>query len=229
MNQQPDIKKFLKNWNEIVVKYQQPSMKKGDISNGNFFPPLSRNMGIDVPHARLVLFIYARARYRQCVFLRFRVFIIQHDCGHQSFFKSRKLNNVIGFVCSFISSMPYRYWAKSHDFHHAHCGQLEEGVRDIGDITVLTVEEYQALTPVKKFGYRVYRNPAVMFFFGPIYYLLVNQRLPLVTLKGWKKTYRSQAINNIFDFRFVRGIGLFFRLAKLFVSACSDFLWHLQQ
>lgn len=199
MNKNQDIKKFLKNWNEIVVKYQEPSMKKAIWQMANTFLPY---LGIWV----LMYFSLDWSYWLTLglgiinAFFTVRIFIIQHDCGHQSFFKSRKLNNFIGYFCSFFSSMPYRYWAKSHDFHHAHCGQLEEDIRDIGDITVLTVEEYQALTPMKKFGYRVYRNPVVMFFVGPLYYLLVNQRLPLVSLKGWKKTYRSQAINNVLIF-----------------------------
>lgn len=208
MKRDADIKKFLKNWNEIVVKYQKPSMKKAIWQMVTSFVPY---LGIWVL-MYLTLgwsYFFTLALGIINAFFTVRIFIIQHDCGHQSFFKSRKLNNVIGYACSFISSMPYRYWAKSHDFHHAHCGQLEENVRDIGDITVLTVEEYTALSPIKKIGYRIYRNPAVMFFFGPLYYLLVNQRLPLVTLKGWKKTYRSQAINNILIFGLYGGLAYF--------------------
>ena len=72
-----------------------------------------------------------------------RIFIIQHDCGHQTFVKSKGWRNTIGYACSLVSSIPYHYWAKSHHFHHNHNGMLE--VRDIGDIDTLTVEEIQEI------------------------------------------------------------------------------------
>ena len=99
--------------------------------------------------------------------------------GHQSFLKSRKWNNAIGFVCSFISLIPYKYWARSHDFHHAHNGQLEFGVRDIGDVDLFTVNEYRALPANKQRKYRIYRSPLIMFLLGPLYYLLIHNRFPL--------------------------------------------------
>ena len=111
-------------------------------------------------------------------FFLVRIFIIQHDCGHQSFLKKKKVNDAIGLFCSFFSAIPYEYWSRSHSFHHAHCGQLE--VRDIGDINTLTVKEYKELSFGKRLGYRIFRNPLILFIFGPIYFLLVNVRFPLI-------------------------------------------------
>jgi omega-6 fatty acid desaturase (delta-12 desaturase) len=53
-------------------------------------------------------------------FFLVRIFIIQHDCGHQSYVKSKFWRDTIGVVCSLFSTIPYHYWAKSHDFHHGH-------------------------------------------------------------------------------------------------------------
>jgi acyl-lipid omega-6 desaturase (Delta-12 desaturase) len=130
-------------------------------------------------------------------FFLVRIFIIQHDCGHQSFLKSKQLNNTIGFVCSFFTSIPYKYWAKLHNHHHGHSGQLEEEHRDIGDLPFYTVEEYQQLSNWNKFWYRVLRMPIIMFGFVPFYYLTFMNRVPLVKMKGWKNHRRTQLINNV--------------------------------
>ncbi len=124
-----------------------------------------------------------------------RIFIIQHDCGHQSFVKSKFVRDVIGFVCSLFSSIPYAYWAKSHHFHHAHNGMLE--VRDIGDIDTLTVNEFKNLSRWKRFWYRVYRSYIVMFILGPIYYILIHNRLPLISLPGFEKVKPKLHVNNL--------------------------------
>ncbi|MEZ4949737.1 MAG: fatty acid desaturase [Saprospiraceae bacterium] len=190
-----EIKKFLKNWNDIIAEYSIPDVKKATIQILNSF----------LPFIGLWILMYYSLEWSYWItlglavinaFFLVRIFIIQHDCGHQSFLKSRNVNNTIGFIASFFSTIPYKYWARSHNYHHAHCGQLE--VRDIGDIEVLTVEEFNALSKAKQIQYRVFRSPLVMFILGPIYYLGFTLRLPLIKLKGWKKTYRSQFFSNIY-------------------------------
>lgn len=129
-------------------------------------------------------------------FFLVRIFIIQHDCGHQSFTASRKANDVIGMVCSVVSFMPYRYWAKSHNFHHGHNGILWEH-RDIGDINVLTVNEFKALGPWGKLKYRLFRSAPVLFFLGPIWYILVHNRIPAIKMKGWEHARKALLRHNL--------------------------------
>ncbi|NND32804.1 MAG: fatty acid desaturase [Saprospiraceae bacterium] len=198
VNQRPaddQIRETLKDWPKIVSKYQTPNRKKAFTQIFNTF----------LPFLALWILMYFSLSWSYWItlglavingFFMVRIFIIQHDCGHQSFFKKRKLNNVTGLICSFFSSIPYEYWSRSHSFHHAHCGQLE--VRDIGDINTLTVKEYKELSPAKRIGYRVFRNPLILFIFGPIYYLLVNVRFPLIGLQGWKKIKWAQFYNNVY-------------------------------
>jgi acyl-lipid omega-6 desaturase (Delta-12 desaturase) len=128
-------------------------------------------------------------------FFLVRIFIIQHDCGHQNYFSSRKAREIVGVICSFFSTIPYHYWAKSHDFHHSHNGMLD--FRDIGDIDTLTVAEYNALPTFKKFMYRVYRSFPVMFIIGPIYYIIIHNRLPLISLPDFKKTRIGLYVSNL--------------------------------
>lgn len=104
-----------------------------------------------------------------------RTFIIFHDCTHGSFFQSKKANAVIGNITGILTSFPYEKWRREHLIHHASSSNLDK--RGIGDIDVLTVEEYLAKTKLGRLGYRLYRNPIVLFGLGPIFMVLVLNRI----------------------------------------------------
>jgi omega-6 fatty acid desaturase (delta-12 desaturase) len=106
-----------------------------------------------------------------------RIFIIQHDCGHGSFFPSRKANNFVGAICGVITFTPYKRWRKSHNIHHNTSSDLD--YRGEGDLWTLTVDEYRQKSLLGRIGYRLYRNPLVMFVFGGPYVTLIRNRFPL--------------------------------------------------
>jgi omega-6 fatty acid desaturase (delta-12 desaturase) len=106
-----------------------------------------------------------------------RLFIIQHDCGHGSYFKSRAANDFLGRVLGILTLTPYTEWAQSHAAHHASNGNLDR--RGAGDVETLTVREYQAATPLKKLGYRLFRNPLILVLVGAPLTFIVLQRLPI--------------------------------------------------
>jgi acyl-lipid omega-6 desaturase (Delta-12 desaturase) len=114
-----------------------------------------------------------------------RLFMIQHDCGHGSFFEAKAANDWTGRVIGLFTLTPYDYWRRTHAMHHATSGNLDR--RGLGVIEMLTVEEYLALSPLRRLGYRLYRNPAVMFGLGPTFVFFLQQRLPIGLMKeGWR-------------------------------------------
>ena len=114
-----------------------------------------------------------------------RLFMIQHDCGHGSFFRRRLTNDWTGRVISVLTLTPYDNWRRSHAEHHATSGNLDR--RGIGDITTLTVAEYLALPRRRRIGYRLYRHPLIMFGIGPAYLFLVQHRFPsAASMANWR-------------------------------------------
>jgi len=111
--------------------------------------------------------------------------MIQHDCGHGSFFRNRWLNDWIGRALGVLTFTPYDYWKRSHTIHHATSGNL--GRRGTGDIWTLTVREYLSRSALGRLAYRAYRNPIVMFGVGPAYQFFLQHRLPVGQMRaGWR-------------------------------------------
>ncbi len=123
-----------------------------------------------------------------------RLFMIQHDCGHGSFFRQKLANDWVGRVIGVLTMTPYDFWRRTHTIHHATSGNLDR--RGIGDVDTLTVREYLALSRWGRLQYRLYRNPVVMFGIGPAYLFLLRQRLPLGLMRaGWTPWVSTMATN----------------------------------
>ena len=170
-NHQPEVA----GWKEIVVRYQRASTGRALWQTANTLIPyallwylmylsLGLSWWLAVPLALLV------------GAFQVRVFIIHHDCGHGSFFKSRKANDVLGFITGVLTFTPYHHWRWEHALHHATSGDLDR--RGIGDIWTLTVQEYLEASRWKRFAYRLARNPFVLFVLAPMYVFLIKHRFP---------------------------------------------------
>lgn len=162
-------------WLKILAKYRQPRLGRSVFELFVTVLPFAAFWAgayASVLHGfwpGLILIIPAAA------FL-LRLFMIQHDCGHGSFFARRKLDTWTGRTLGVLTMTPYDYWRQAHATHHASTGNLDE--RGIGDITTLTVAEYNSLPRSKRLAYRAYRHPLVMFGIGPAWLFLIKQRLP---------------------------------------------------
>lgn len=121
--------------------------------------------------------------------LLLRLFIIQHDCGHGAYFSDRKTNDRLGRALGVLTLTPYDCWARSHALHHAGTGNLD--ARGFGDVDTLTVREYRALSPLRRFGYRLYRHPIVLLGIGPAYLFLLRHRLPIGHMRDGKSFWIS--------------------------------------
>jgi omega-6 fatty acid desaturase (delta-12 desaturase) len=127
--------------------------------------------------------------------LLMRLFIIQHDCGHGSFFRKRKANDWVGRILGLVTLTPYEYWRRSHSEHHARNGHMD--YRGIGDILTLTVNEYRAMPPWRRFFYRLYRHPLVLFGLAPAYLFLIQFRLPVGLMRGGRAPWVSTMTTNL--------------------------------
>ncbi|WP_017932641.1 fatty acid desaturase [Robiginitomaculum antarcticum] len=125
-----------------------------------------------------------------------RLFIIQHDCGHQSMFAHRRVNDWIGRFIGILTLTPYDHWKRGHALHHAGSGNLDR--RGIGDdIITMTVEEYKSASKWGRLKYRLYRHPVIMFGVGPAYVFFLQNRLPLGAMKDGAKPWASTLLTNL--------------------------------
>lgn len=143
----------------------------------------------DAPLAALALALPAAA-------MLMRVFILAHDCGHGALFPDRARNDRWGSLLGLLSLVPYRYWQRTHNAHHAASGDLDR--RGLGDVPTLTVREYLASSPSARLGYRLVRSPLVLFGLGPIAAFWIKNRLPwdlpLGARREWASVLRDDAI-----------------------------------
>jgi len=126
-----------------------------------------------------------------------RLFIIQHDCGHGAFFRSRRANFVVGVLCSLATLTPFTNWRRHHAQHHAMWNNLDR--RDMtSDIysTCLTVQEYEAMSPSKRWMARTVRHPLIAHLVIPPLVFLVLYRVPFETPRAWVSERRAVYLTN---------------------------------
>ena len=130
--------------------------------------------------------------------LMVRLFIVQHDCGHGSFFRSRRANDMLGRFCSMITFTPYAFWRRQHANHHASFNNLDR--RDTGiDIysTCATLAEYRALSRPRRLLHRIARHPILtQLVLPPLVFMLVY-RVPFDAPREWKRERRSDHLTNL--------------------------------
>ena len=118
-----------------------------------------------------------------------RVFVVFHDCAHGSLLPSRRANTWVGSVLGILVLSPFRRWRHGHAAHHATSGNLDR--RGIGDVQTLTVAEYQARSWWGQLGYRLFRNPLVMFGLGPVFAMII---LPRLVPRGTRPRMRNSVL-----------------------------------
>jgi len=162
-------------WKRVVAKHQAPILRKSVWQVINSVIPYLALCGLmiwslDVSYWLTLALAAAAAGFM------LRIFIIFHDCAHGSFFRSQRANDFWGFVTGVLTLTPYHQWRHKHVLHHATSGDLDR--RGSGDIWTMTVREYLEASRWKRFRYRLFRNPFVLFVVVPSYLFLIHQRFP---------------------------------------------------
>jgi omega-6 fatty acid desaturase (delta-12 desaturase) len=190
-------------WQSVVRRFQEPSALRANWQLVNTFVPyvmcwIVMSYTIDISYwITLPVAILAAG-------LLVRLFVIFHDCGHGSFFRSRKANDVTGFITGILTFTPYYHWRWEHAIHHRCAGHLDR--RGVGDIWTLTVQEYLEASRWRRFSYRLARNPFVLFVLAPFYVFLVHQRFPAAAAQGRER--RSVHWTNLAMIAMATGLSL---------------------
>jgi len=164
-------------WYETTSRYEHPNLRKAVWQLLDTFIPYLILWGLmifTVQHAYSYWITLALALTAGILLVR--IFIFFHDCCHGSFFSSQKANRILGYISGILTFTPYEDWRRNHAIHHSTVGDLDR--RGTGDISILTVDEYIAAPARKRLGYRLYRNPLVMFGLGPAFMFLFRFRVP---------------------------------------------------
>lgn len=190
----PDTRKAPPTWRKAVADFQGSDLRISIIQLINTIVPYLlcwyfAYLSLQVSYALTLVFAFFAALFA------FRSFIIFHDCGHGSFFKSRKANDIVGVFTGIMLFTPYYAWRHSHAIHHATAGDLDR--RGVGDVWTLTYDEYQELPKWKRIAYRLYRNPFVIFGIGPVLDFVVLQRLTSVNAAENPREVRSVVYTNL--------------------------------
>jgi omega-6 fatty acid desaturase (delta-12 desaturase) len=165
----------LLNWKSIVAKYQTPDVWRSSWQVANTLVPYLILWYLMYRSLAVSYWITLGLAILAAGFLA-RVFIIFHDCGHGSFFKSWKANDLLGFITGVLTFTPYYHWRWQHAIHHASAGDLDR--RGAGDVWTLTVDEFLKSSWQRRFAYRLIRHPAFLLVIAPLFLFLIQQRFP---------------------------------------------------
>ena len=161
-------------WRGALVPYARPQLGRSLLDLATSVVPyvalsVLMYLALDVSYALTLVIAVPAAGFL------LRTYIVFHDCAHGSLLPSRRANAWVGRTLGLIVFAPFSSWRHSHAVHHATAGDLDR--RGVGDVPTLTVTEYRDLPWRKRLGYRLFRNPLVMFGLGPLFAMVIQPRL----------------------------------------------------
>jgi omega-6 fatty acid desaturase (delta-12 desaturase) len=179
-------------WRTALVPYEQPRLGRSilDLAT-SVLPYLAFTILMYLALSISYLLVLALAIPTAGFLLR--IYVLFHDCSHGSFLASKRANIWLGTVLGLIVYAPFQAWRHNHAIHHGTAGDLDR--RGVGDLPTLTVAEYDVMTWRGRLGYRLFRNPLVMFGIGPIYAQVLQPRL--VSRSARPRIRRSVIATNI--------------------------------
>lgn len=188
-------------WVHIVSKYNRPDTRKSIWQIINSLVPYIILWYLMVLSLDISYWITLALAVPAAGFL-VRMFIIFHDCGHHAFFRSDRANRIVGTILGSLAFTPYDRWHNEHATHHRTVGNLDK--RGSGDVWTLTLKEYQQLSPGKKFIYRLYRHPVILFGIAPVLLFVVWFRFTNRSMNSAER--KSVYITNLILLVYVTGL-----------------------
>jgi acyl-lipid omega-6 desaturase (Delta-12 desaturase) len=169
-------------WVASLKRFEQPSARKVTLQLVDTF----------IPYLSLAVLMYLTMVWGLPYWITFlialpagafmvRLFIFFHDCCHGSYLASPRAMGILGKILGVIVFTPYANWRHSHGVHHTTAGNLDR--RGVGDVWTMTAEEYAESSRARRFLYRFFRNPFVMFGLGPFFTFIVWHRVPVPGMK----------------------------------------------
>jgi omega-6 fatty acid desaturase (delta-12 desaturase) len=160
-------------WRETLAPYARPHLGRSALDIVTSVVPyllltVAAYLLLDVSYLLVLALMVPTAGFLV------RTYILFHDCAHGSFLPWRRANSWLGSICALLVFTPFRRWQYQHAVHHATSGDLER--RGVGDLPTLTVAEYEARSWRGRLGYRLFRNPLVMFGIGPVWAMIFAPR-----------------------------------------------------
>ena len=214
-------------WRQIVARYQNPDLRRSLWQLANTLVPyivcwILMAVSLKISYWLTLLLAVPTAGFMM------RTFIIFHDCGHGSFFASRRANDLAGIITGIMTWTPYYQWRRDHAIHHATAGDLDR--RGVGDVKTLTVAEYLALSGWGKLVYRIMRQPLIMFTIGSFLVFVVAHRFwrgdsgRLERVNVWLTNLALLAFILLMSYSI--GLGAFLMIqAPILLLACSAGVW----
>lgn len=185
-------KETARNWVRVLAKYREPNTPRSIFELAVSLLPFIALGALAWLSLSVSYWLAFGIAVLNGAFL-VRLFIIQHDCGHGSFFDNRHANNWIGRTLGVLTLTPYKVWRRNHSLHHSASGNLEK--RGIGDVYTLTVSEYASLPWLKRTLYRMYRHPIFMFGLAPTLLFVFQNRVPTGLMRSWEHWISAMGTN----------------------------------
>jgi omega-6 fatty acid desaturase (delta-12 desaturase) len=156
----------------IIHRHAVSDDRSGFVASAATLLPLGALWYLAVASATVSYWLTAVVVVLMSLFL-LRVFVLMHECGHGSLFRSAALNKVFGFAFGVLSGMPQYVWSKHHMFHHSTNGNWS---RYRGPLNIVAASDYAAMTVQQQRRYRNARSIWLAPLAGFVY-LLLNPRL----------------------------------------------------
>ncbi len=177
-----------RDWLRVLAQYRDPSTKRSVFELTVTFVPFVILFAVAWWAATVSPWLALAISAMNSGFL-LRLFTIQHDCGHGSFFRERQVNDWIGRIIGVLTLTPYDVWRRGHSIHHSGSGNLDK--RGIGDIFTMTAQEFREASGWDRLVYRAYRHPLTLFLIGPVYIFGIQNRLPVGFFTAGRKYWIS--------------------------------------